>query len=248
MSTSQSISQQEQVFLQAHQARTNAIADRQDRPKATDDLYAFWKILRSKFADWQRRLTALSETKEGSKDRLNVNVNVRQELTNLKLELDQLRKHVLTGGVVVSSAYDDLQVPDLPLADVRLLQSEFMACSQKWETVTDELIPKGKFVFKRYRDAIFSRRGCINSSNNNNKVSPDLSAVDTARSSHRVERFNTNNEGNILKDLLNSTICIHANGEVTIQDGDKLETEAKLDFQKASSLLIRNLHNCTLKM
>jgi hypothetical protein len=122
-------------------------------------------------------------------------------LERLRLELEQWRKHCMsmstttsTTATAVSTIINDVDsgdnnkkedrddewlVPDeLSLMDLKLLHGEFTKCSDQWETVRDRLFPKGKFIFRRYREALARR----------NIRQDDFAALEQTTQKERLQR------------------------------------------------------------
>jgi hypothetical protein len=92
--------------------------------------------------------------------------HLRIASSDLQAELEELRKHCLNSfnATAASSStlssnpvmgkYDNWEIPeDFPLADLRLLHTEFTNCAEQLEATRNSLLPKAKFVFHRYRKA-----------------------------------------------------------------------------------------------
>jgi hypothetical protein len=188
-------------------------------------LHAFWTVLRSKLSKWEVSLDQLEE-------KLPQGI-IRQELEDLKEELQQLRKHCLASTV----CFDDWEVPDLPVADLRLLHTEFTKYSTKWETTKDRLVPKGKFVFRRYREEVAKRKA--------NGISLDAPSRQPTPSTKPAPTLSLGNpNGSCVQGISNASITIDVNGDVQLQ-GAVTTTVVQIS---SSALLIRNLHGCSLTM
>ena len=233
---------QEQQFLENQK---NRLSDRHvSSRKATDDLYAFWTILRQRLADWDHRLDQLKATQP---------TTIRQDLQNLCQELVQMQKHCLASASVAESiySYDEWQVPeDLPVADLRLLHAEFTKYMQKFETVKQQLIPKGKFIFEQYRQAIAKRnaQGMAVTTKQTSLSSLPSSSTFSQASHSPIQ------QGGILESISNASVFIDANGTVKIVPNIHSDDPANgilppnTPSISASSLLVRNLKDCTVKM
>jgi hypothetical protein len=153
----------EASFLQSRQSRS-----RPSRKISQDRRNAFWESARTFLVGWYKRLDALampvSET-----DKRNVQMSLRQ----LMEEFEMLRNVCLTSNncdsassssttledVVPVDAASLIMPPpdDLPYGDLRMLHEELQKNREKFDAVKQRLLPKGKFVFKRYRQAMAQR-------------------------------------------------------------------------------------------
>lgn len=209
---------QEKKFLESQRARVNTI-ERSQRLQHTDILHAFWAHLRQKLSIWESKLHHLQKVqgKQSAK---------HQQLQDLKIELQQIRKHCLGSTV----CFDDWEVPDLPVADMRLLHNEFSKYFAMWEVAKEVISPKGKFTFRRYREEISRRKA---------QGIPLSAPLATQTSiSPRPRVLHT---GACLEGISNESIVIDADGNVLVRN------EQIMNVSDAA-LLVRNLHHCSLVM
>jgi hypothetical protein len=174
--------------------------------------------------------------------------------------------------------FDDWPVPEsLPVADLRLLHSECTKYSQKLEAYKERLLPKGKFVFQRYREAEAKRRNDAQgrvplllseaSSSSFAKKATDDSDTSIQSKSTAARSSRSNHQeyhvGGILENISNANITVSSDGSVhvvavVVEQAPTPERDASLSaltddddtvlFISSSFLLIRNLHHCTLDM
>jgi hypothetical protein len=208
----------EKKFLESHQARVNAI-ERSQRLQHADTLHVFWTLVREKLSAWENKLHALQET-QGKK------AAAYQHLQDLKEELQLLRKHCLGSTV----CFDDWEVPDLPVADLRLLHNEFSKYFTIWEAAKEVICPKGKFSFRRYREEMARRKA------QGIPLSAPLVAQTTITSKPQVLH-----KGACLQDISNESIVIDSDGNVRVRNEQIIKVSD-------AALLVRNLQNCSVVM
>lgn len=209
---------QEKKFLESQQARVNTI-ERSQRLQHADTLHVFWTLVREKLSAWEKKLHALQET-QGKKPA------AYQHLQDLKEELQLLRKHCLGSTV----CFDDWEVPDLPVADLRLLHNEFSKYFTIWEAAKEIICPKGKFSFRRYREELARRKA------QGIPLSAPLVAQTTITSKPQVLH-----KGACLQDISNESIAIDSDGNVRVRDEQIMKVSD-------AALLVRNLQNCSVVM
>lgn len=282
----------ETSFLESQRARTENLGGH--RREKTERLHAFWASLKKYLSAWNERLqeldtgqaSPLSLTDEADKRRVHL------KLSELADELKELRKTCLssttTPTAIVVQATENINaasraqrellsmiVPppadELPATDLRLLHRDFSQCQTNLDACRNRLLPKGKFVFGRYRQALLQkqvaaalleghettthkRRGTTSA------CGPDTcspAATDSvARMKEAVENLKTT-----LQDLVNVRAVVHADGRVEIT------SKATLDLDKDDSslagrqgrivhqlgdgtgqLVVRNLRDCTVTL
>lgn len=209
-------------FLASQQARLDAIKSSQ-RSEHADAIHSFWERLRTTLSQWDTRVDQLCLDKPKQ--------NVHQLLLDLKLELQQLQKHCLGSVVVV----EDWEVPVLPVADLRLLHNTFAKHLQKWETAQQEIAPKGKFVFRRYREEVARRKAA-------QQTITHAMMADGAKLLVQANANKKANEGALLQDFNEASIVIATDGSVRVDD-----QIIELKISEAA-LLVRNLKKCSLTM
>lgn len=252
-------------FLSAQQARLKALEinstsrSSQQRAQHADSIHSFWERLRTNLGQWEAKLKELhnndnAEFGDNYADKTpNITVdepttpqaNANQRLLDLKLELQQLQKHCL-GSVVI---FEDWEVPVLPVADLRLLHNFFCKHLAQWETSKQEIAPKGKFVFGRYREEVARRKAAHQTISAAQSVTASTTTSTTSTSTARIGTTTTTtnstgskNEGAMLQDLSNVSVVIDVDGSV------RVGTEI-LSLQISDAvLLVRNLKNCSLTM
>jgi hypothetical protein len=165
----------EAQFLEARKARTDNARLHTERHRRTNDLQDFWAAFKSFRSFWTRQLQQIQRdelcsdgtaftSEHASVDAVVVSESdkrrVRLELCALQDELEVRRKqcfsHTPSAAVQISSSFPAFTLPshELPLPDLRLLHAEFTQCRDELDRKRNLLLPQGKFVFQRYREAI----------------------------------------------------------------------------------------------
>ena len=162
------------------------------------------------------------------------------------------------------------------MADVRLLHRELTQCQEVWDKTKRMLLPKGKFVFRRYREAVRQREEKEKNATDDSGKRSDCSnstSVDDAASAQAKTSPNTfqqksepssseerDTERGTLKDLDHADILVDVNGRVELllqnkEDGTTMvaaetPTLLPIDYHtsSASTLILRNLHSCTVRL
>jgi hypothetical protein len=136
----------------------------------------------------------------------------------------------------------NFKMPDLPTADLRLLNIEFQKLKSKAQEVQDVIIPKEKFRFKRYRLALQKKKeaklGMIglhdddddddsnNDVNNNNDkagIDSDADAVkDSTENNTQIKSPAHHFDGVTLVDKNNCFVKVQEGGQFTISDNSQI--------------------------
>lgn len=225
----------EQRFLQARQARLTALAN--NTRKTEEDRHAladFWTALRLRFQNWKERL---------QQDGLD-----RQACLDLKEELQALRQECLHPNPHPSSI---LPVPmNLPAADWRVLHSEFTRYFALWEEVSTTKFPKGKFTFARYRQEVARRKAL--------GIPLEAASAPTlpnpSSPTHQVEE--QKDDDATLQDISNAAIYISTDGAVVVNSKDVVDSDQSQEtgattrsaLLSSSAILLRRISNATIQM
>ena len=269
---------QEEKFLQSRQERQNRKSSVNDDVNArigkTSALFAFWKVLRQKLTEWEQKLINLEKEGEATVVAAPVEANkgnkknrkqeVRTELERLRLDLDQWRRHCLSNNTILASEVESVkwEVPDeFPVSDLRLLHAEFTKYSSKWEAVHDKLFPRGKFVFRRYRQELARRnirqedlfneqKQRDKQKNCNQRVAFNGTVVSTTtnqQASHS-QHGHVSSDGRI-QNLSYANLVVSKSGNVDCKSiripNEVFDVPLELT---STSLLVRNLKHCSLVM
>jgi len=161
-------------FLASRESRQEGL---QSRKKRHEDLHQFWASLKAYLHKWDQRLDAIvaENTNDQPARSEDDKRRIAVELNGLADDLRQLKRHCVsddssvmmfldsTGSSSSSHGKDDTVrwrsiVPvldrELPPTDLRLLHDEFSKHHDKLDQVRMNLLPKGKFVFRKYREAL----------------------------------------------------------------------------------------------
>jgi hypothetical protein len=154
----------ENKFLVSSKARTELLREKHDHIRQlADKRNEFWTALRSYFAGWNDRLDRIDELYGHKSASLTENEkqNMQLDFTRLKEELSVVRKRCLSScpdpaDFVSDDGSDRLPTPpeSLPFGDLRLLHDELQKLQDKLDTIKSKVLPKGKFVFIRYHQAV----------------------------------------------------------------------------------------------
>jgi len=166
------MSEKEAQFLASQRARTEErLRRRGERDRArTEALLEFWAEVRSALSEWRAKLEQLLATKgrNGEGDDGPVSESEKRrihlQLDELKQQLWSLRKSCLSSSSSSSAGENPASVAaiqnsvplapdDLPMSDLRILHEEFAKHQSLLDGARKTLLPKGKFVFARYRKA-----------------------------------------------------------------------------------------------
>ena len=290
---------QERLFLESRLERTND-KDRMEavatRNKKREAIHAFWATLRRRLTNWEQRLISLEKEFEANNEMANPKSDsdnkrqkVRDGLEWLRYDLDQWRRQCLSmsnsmpnfirhgrteapeeGGEEVWNVPEDI-----PTTDLKLLHSEFTKYNARLEATQDRLFPKGKFVFRRYREAL-ARRNIQQEdmAKQQQQLQGEKGNPRNADSSKKSSKNSTRDPRGaaVLEHLKNSNLVITKDGTVqrilASPEDDSQISQQSLKRQDAGgdrdqittanveqlcqlslpSILIRNLQHCTLTM
>lgn len=158
----------------------------------------------------------------------------------------------------------EFKIPELPTADLRLLNVEIQSLKEKAQQAQNIIIPKEKFRFRRYRQAVqkmqaeklgklqmdnddiedeFDRDASLKDDNCNGDDGADI------KSPAHTLSF----DGVSLLEKKNCSIIVHPDGHFTISDDMNktiTETQANNEQQStgAKAFLIRDLDSCNVKV
>jgi len=235
-------------------------------------------------------LNALNDNEQPNQQQLETPMNEQQKriiqmkLTQLKDELQLFRKHCLS----TSSFEDDLSVrqhqqqlgekssevarddlttstvvtppPHLPLSEIRILHQEFAKYQQRFEQVKHTLLPKGKFVFSRYRQAMALQTTQQKQGDSTLIREALQTALQSQTYKTQEEQLPTIATTSCLQALSHATIIIHENGSVHVHKSQSESSTSNDDavtpcvnntdepVDHALPITIRDLHHCTITL
>jgi len=137
---------------------------------------------------------------------------------------------------------------ELPLSDLRLLHTEFSQCRAALDQKRNELLPKGKFVFRRFREAVRLRGRqekeipavAVQGSRLSKSVAPSLQP--SLSQDHRSSKHT-------LDHLRDSTIEVHADGRVVVRSKEgHAADDRRLEALDSSPLVLSNLDKTDIFM
>jgi hypothetical protein len=233
----------EAQFLQSRKARLESRGRyHSDR---RDGLNVFWTALKARLTQWKDQLHALGPPPSTEEEKR----LLRLDLCRLEEELKHLRKSCLTESSSLQEGAEGVPcAADLmTLSDLGLLHTEFSQCQASFDLTRKKLLPRGKFVFRRYREAIQLRHQQADSQQvgtDNNNTAQQLQSKPTTASRFDPKRT--------LMNIKNRRLLVHFDGEVTDvehPDGSP-STHAALPPLKdqVSSLVLCNLENCEIEL
>jgi len=239
-------------FLANREARNLHRASPRSR-KESDDLDSFWSSVKTYLKDWNDRLACLANeptNNEADKRRL------QEKFNDLLWQLQSVRKVCLSSLETSETAIVDIAPPppDLPLADVRHLHQELTQCQDALEKMKTELLPKGKFVFRRYREAMRKREeemqsgaGVNNGDSSGRRANAQTKIATAATNAPSLQSLETKRRA--VQDLLDVEVLVDSKGKVVMKDGTAIERETILPLEgESSTLSLRKLRNCTVTL
>lgn len=211
-----------------------------------EEFQLFWSRARQEISSWTQRVENLrlegsthvdssdkdnDTTEQSTKDSTH-RVQLREDLAQLKSDLETLRKHCLSHE---SSSYDGWTVPEeLPLTDLRLLHNEFTKCSALLETARKNLLPKAKFIFQRYRQA--KKQQQLQNAQNE-KPGPATTTSAPASKSDATKNLAPKITENSLENLLGAFVQVDPHGHVKVETSNEGETDSVPPIPAEASLV-----------
>ena len=224
----------EAQFLQSRKAR--AENRRHHTECRREALNTFWAALKSRLASWRERLHALKIDVPCTEEQKRT---LRLTFCQLEDELKQFRKSCLTESSLTQEISGDLwNMTDLmTVTDISMLHAEFSKCQTELDKIRRIALPKGKFVFRRYREALRLRA----------ELPHATSSLDTSQRLPKTAKplsvaFDPDRT---IADLRNLKFRVDPDGSVN----SERETEnipALADC--VSSIVLNNLKNCEIEL
>jgi hypothetical protein len=232
----------ESQFLESRRTRAESLRQHTVRRHRTDDLNVFHVAVKTQLSAWNDSLDALCSVHDAAVISESDKRIVHLEICRLQERLKRLQKHSLSTsrGEIQNGEVLELlpTLPDeLPLTDLRLLHTEFTNCQRSLDKVRQKLLPEGKFVFRRYREALrkqeAERTNIVSAAS-----SPPLSTPVSKPLAENVLGKAT------LHDYKDSFIFVYADGQVEVRQKDAHESAAQklLTVERMPSVL-RNIEN-----
>lgn len=249
------MSNRERQFLASRQARfeeRKLQQEKKDRKKAFTN--AFWIKLRELLEAWRKELEAIgsegslslasNQVEEGKPTRSEEDLRAIQiQICTLEDRLSELRDTCLTDPDFVPrgeerDTNDNNGVEAMPVIewmsvnDMSLLHTEFSNCLTSLRERRENLLPKGKFVFRRYRAALEAM-----------KHPPDILSEEKVPRRQRQSASLQSDPNQSLCDLSSRKLVVDVDGRVV----DKC-TGSVLKAVSGSSMLLRSLKDCDIEM
>ena len=267
----------EAQFLASQQARLSKLHDGQSNE---DDVNIqlqrkkFWQTFKFECSALHRRLSALIgedeeeiETMTETETKTDKTLFVTAQQRNEALEkLQQIQMSILAVNhytlrstkfstdeqAFLPEHFAHNEMPELPLADLRLLNAEVQSLKSRTQEVQQIIIPKEKFRFKRYH-ALMQEKKQFHSpifEEDDDEVLSELK-VDEDESNPVNENTHLAFAGLTLSDKKDCVIVVEANGTIIFKNfqNEIIDTVTPSNvLLEAKAFLIRNLINCRVQV
>jgi hypothetical protein len=258
----------EASFLQARQARTES-RSAQGKTEKTERLSAFWISFKRVCQSWKDRLVELSKNAEQAGLPLGESLkrSVQLELNALADELRDLKRMSLSSSsrsLFDPSLSDDNrntlpskllldvawpQEDDLTATDIRLLHRELTQCQTALDSVRNTLLPKGKFIFARYRKALSERPLPAQDADTPAVNHSDANAPNSTATLSAMGPLPNQVEYQSLQEISDATVTVEPNGRVDVICHNKdASRHANSESMQTDQLVLRNISNCTVAL
>ena len=234
----------EAKFLESQKARTDSLRYKATRHRKEEALNAFWASLKEYLSSWNDLLEQLSAAHPVAAITEEEKRNVHLELSELQERLKRLRKNCLSTSCEIldenaATSGELLPMPpdEMPLTDIRLLHNEFTHCQAKMDEVRQKILPRGKFVFRRYREAL--------SRQEQGRAPLRAASKEVVSASTPATSRKQSHDENEVKELRNQVIDVYSDGRVEVKPNDGRGETTKLKRNQVPSVL-RNIANSTL--
>lgn len=277
----------EASFLAAREARNSRRPESasRNRKEKQEGLHDFWSSIHAFLKAWNDRLTKLSRTVDGpeqSTDNKSENEKrqLKEGITRLAMEIQIVRKICLSTAAEATAFQTDhvddsesakiigmIAPPpegDLPLPDARLLHRELTECQTKLDKAKSRLLPKGKFVFRRYREAVRKREEKMLQE----ALGDDLASGLTGPGTTAALIFEEDHENSVakqpsqnlflgtehrtLQNLEDMDIVVDSSGRAQLKkrtcEPCRVEIETFTFPSNTSNIILRNLRNCIVSL
>ena len=268
---------------EARKSRRPTSASSSHRKEKQEGLHDFWSSIRAFFKDWNNRLTNLASAVDGPEPATDNKSEsekrqLKEGLTRLSMEIQIVRKICLSTAAETTAFQIDhagdaesykiigmISPPpdgDLPLPDARLLHRELTECQTKLDKTKNCLLPKGKFVFRRYREAVRK----LEEKRLQELLVDDRAAGLTGQGTDLGTLYEENHENSVIKqssqnffletgrrtlqNLKDMDIVVDSSGSVQLEkqtcEPSRVETESFTFSSNSSNMILRNLQNCSV--
>lgn len=233
----------EALFLESRRERQENQAQRHvQNQKIQQKRQHVLHILKTKLKEWTCELEKLS--KNASAESEEEKKVLRMHFATHEDKLKQLRKQCLSTDSLSSlwhildqsSSHDEDEDNDeiVTVADFGILHSLFSECQSRLERSRMEKLPRGKFLFKRYRLAL------ENKNNSGRQLEISVSNARTTPIKSRSKRLDPQRTLSDLQDV--NRIVVHSDGSI-----EGIEMLQPLAASPAS-LVLHNIKRCSIEL
>jgi hypothetical protein len=246
----------EATILQQNDDGTNAQVRRKE----------FWQIFKQECSSLHDRLSSLIGEEENNASHGNKRLVTAQQrndafekLQQIKLSLRALHLYTFRSIKLTSDSlkflpqyFEENEMPDLPIADLRLLNDEIKNLKTKSEHVEQVVIPKEKFRFKRYRALMSKKKQLSECLPLDDDFESDGMMVEDQVNGTEAKSAFESFDGLTLSDRKDSIIHVYNNGDLSIQDMATRKITKVIPDQvvslEAKAFLVRAVTNCQVQM
>jgi hypothetical protein len=234
-------------FLQSQKNRTEYLHEKFTRHRRAEEINVFAKSVKHSLSRWNSQLEDLTEkypiAASSEADKRAASIEIRK----LQESLRRLRKHCLSTVDLINTHEETIDLPalpeELPLADIRLLHTEFTNHERQLDLVHKQILPKGKFLFRRYREAKALHQQKPSSlpvtapSNENDQLVASIATdANLAFLGNRA-----------LHSIKNMSVATTAEGDVLLIRGTDVSEDSDVDALKAPTVLY-NIQRCHVEL
>jgi hypothetical protein len=255
----------EASFLQARQARTES-RNVQGKTEKTERLSAFWISFKRACQSWKDRLVELSKNAEQAglplgeslKRKVHLELNaLADELRDLKrMSLSSSSRSLfdpsLSGGNTLQSKHLSCVAwpheDDLTATDIRLLHRELTQCQTALDSARNALLPKGKFIFARYRKALEERPVLAKDADTLTVAQLAAGAPRTAATPSAMVPLPKQVEYQSLQEISEATVTVESDGRVDVVCHNKDASHRAIERMQTDQLVLRHVANCTVTL
>mmetsp|Transcript_9697 Transcript_9697/g.18206 ORF Transcript_9697/g.18206 Transcript_9697/m.18206 type:complete len:462 (-) Transcript_9697:801-2186(-) len=247
----------EVTALQQNDGNTNAQLRRKE----------FWQVFKEQCSSLHDRLSSLAG-QEQNNPHGNISLVTAQQrneayekLQQIKLSLRALHLYTLRSTKMTLDSgnfkflpqyFAENEMPDLPIADLRLLNDEIKDLKTKSECVEEIVIPKEKFRFKRYRALVSEKKQLGECLLDDDEGDVIPMAVEEQESGTEAKATFECFDGLTLSDIKDSVINVHNDGVLLIQEIATHKFEKVIPDQvvslEAKAFLVRAVTNCKVQI
>ena len=155
---------------------------------------------------------------------------------------------------IIPKHFHESTMPDLPLADQRLVATELQRLKDKANVVQTTIMPKEKFCFRRYRAEMMRRKQQAHNilqyddDHESKEDKPTGSQDDTTHNDDTAKALHEQFEGRFLTDRNDLSLIVDADGNVRKNANQEEEFYSEDEIydmrQEPKSFLLQNLTRC----